>query len=305
MVVPCYNEEKLASVTIKRIPSFVDLILAVNDCSTDKTVDILKEAKKSTKNLDILDNDTNLGLGGSMLRAMEYLQSKDFDAVGVMAGDNQMDPEYLPVLLDELIDSSADMVKANRFLHHEELKSMPTYRRIGNIFISIITKFATGYYSIFDSQNGYVIYRASILKSIPKKLIGHRYEYENTMMVALSIVGAKIKDVAVPAVYGEETSTINLFGTSARTLHSLHKGFWQRIYYKYILMNFHPIALLLLVGLPMFWFGVIVSVVLVVARILSNSTPTSATVMLGVLPVILGIQLLLTALIMDVNNEVK
>lgn len=303
ILVPCYNEEKLVSKTIDTMPAFVDRIIAVNDGSSDKTLQVLTALKKENKRLDIIDNGSNQGLGKSMLNAFEYLDEADIDAIGIMAGDAQMDPQYLPKLLDTLLDENVDVAKANRFSQFHSVESMPKYRRFGNIFVSILTKFATGYYKLFDSLNGYVVYRKDVIDRIPKKLVGHRYEYENTMLVALSIVGAKIRDVPIPAVYGEEQSTINLFGATLSTLHVLNKGFWQRIYYKYVLYSFHPIALFLFSGITASLFGFLWGVFVIYEKLFNDITPSTATTMLVVLPLILGFQLLLTAVTMDVNNE--
>lgn len=303
IVVPCYNEEKLVTKTLTTIPDFVDKIIAVNDGSKDNTLKILKEEAKKNKKIEIINNEKNSGLGKSMLNAFEKLEPVNIDFIGVMAGDAQMDPEHLPKLLDTLIDFEVDVAKANRFSQNQSLESMPLYRKIGNIIVSILTKFSTGYYSIFDSQNGYVVYRKKVIDAMPKNIIGHRYEYENTVLVALSIVGAKIKDVPIPAVYGEEKSTINLLGTTLRTIKALNKGFWQRIYYKYVLYSFHPIALFLFGGLISVIFGLFWFIVILYEKILSDQTPSTATVMLTVLPIIMGLQLLLTAIILDVNEE--
>lgn len=303
IVVPCYNEEKLAQATLKGIPKFVDRIIAVNDASTDSTLKVLKDAAKTDKRIEILNNDTNLGLGGSMLRVYKLIENSDTDVLGVMAGDNQMDPEQLHKLLDEIIDQGADFAKANRFALNQSLDVMPAYRKVGNIIVSILTKFSTGYYSIFDSQNGYVVYTRDAIENMPKHVIGTRYEYENTVLVALSISGAKVVDVAIPAVYGLETSTINLFGTTLRTIRALHKGFWQRIYYKYVLRSFHPIALFLFAGIVLGLIGIAGLFFVLFAKLAYDITPTSGTIMLTVLPIILCVQFILNAITLDIQEE--
>jgi hypothetical protein len=166
-----------------------------------------------------------------------------------------------------------------------------------------LTKFATGYYSIFDSQNGSGVFPRSTLEKLPLDLIGNGYDYENTLLVALSIIGARVKDYPVKAIYGEEESTIRIVPTALRALRVSFTGFWRRIWYKYILYNFHPIALFVVSGVMLFLVGFGFSVFMVVERIASGGSPTTGTVMLGVLPLILSFQLLLTAVQMDVNNE--
>lgn len=306
VVVPCYNEEKLVKKTIDTLPAEVDHIIAVNDASSDKTLEKLKAIAKSNKKVVVLDNEKNGGIGYSLMRGYAYAIDKtDADAIGIVAGDAQCDPDYIKPMLDVLFDEKLDYVKANRFFHRDALKAMPTYRKVGNIFISLLTKFSTGYYSISDTQNGYGFFSRSILQKVNYDFVKERYDYENTMLVALSIAGAKLKDHPVPAIYGDETSTIKFLPTAMRALRAVWVGFWQRIYYKYILYSFHPIALFLLSGLLLLLGGVFAGIVVALDRIINGASPSTGTVMLVALPLLVGFQLLLTAITMDMNNEGK
>jgi glycosyltransferase involved in cell wall biosynthesis len=306
VVIPAYNEEKLIKKTIDSLPDFIDHVVAINDCSTDSTFTLLNEIKKNHKKLTVLSNDKNSGIGYTLIRGYKYLLSKtDVEAIGIVAGDAQFDTSYLQPMLDDFIDLNLDYVKASRFYHRESFKKMPRYRQFGNIFISLLTKFSTGYYTISDITNGCGFLRRSILQKVSFEFVQPRYDYETSMLTALSIAGAIVKDHAVPAVYGEETSTIKLVPTVLRNLRAVWVGFWRRIYYKYILYGFHPIALFLFSGFLFFIIGGIFGLYLIIEKIIHNLSPTSGTVMLAVLPIILGFQMLLTALIMDVNNEEK
>lgn len=303
IVFPAYNEEKLITKTIETLPDFVDYAIVVNDGSTDNTLKVLHELKKTQHRLQIIENNDNQGVGVSVTNGFKHALVTNADIIGVMAGDAQCDPEYIHKMLDDLIDKDVDYVKANRFVHLEALSKMPVYRRIGNIFITILTKFATGYYSIFDTQNGYGFFTRAIMERLPFELIGKRYDYENTLLIALSIANAKIRDVPVPAIYGEEVSSIKFIPTVLRALKALLIGYWRRIYYKYIVYSFHPIALFMLGGFMLSAMGYGFAVYLLFERVMHNLSPSSGTVMIAVLPIILGFQLLLSAFIMDVNNE--
>lgn len=292
VAVPAYNEEKLIEKTLTTMPEFIDHIVVINDHSNDKTLSIIQKLQKKDKRITIIDNSENHGIGYSLTKGLKKAAELGCDRIAVMAGDAQMDPNQLSPMLDNMAKRNLDFIKANRFMHLEALKSMPKYRRIGNIIVTILTKFATGYYSIFDTQNGYVVYSKDVIERMPWNLIGNRYEFENTILIGLSIIDAKIGDFPMPALYGDETSTIKIFSTTMRVLKCLMIGFWQRIYYKYILYSFHPIALFLLTGLTLFTIGIIAGIWLIVAKIITSISPTSGTVMLAVLPIILGIQLL-------------
>lgn len=303
--IPAYNEERLITKTVETMPKEVDYMVIVNDCSKDKTGSIIDALSKKNKKVIPLHNKKNVGVGGSVVNGFRRALSTNADLVLVMAADAQCNPDYITRMIDTLIDGDYDYVKANRFVHLEELAQMPFYRRIGNIFITLLTKFATGYYSIFDSQNGYGVFKRKTLENLPLERIGKRYDYENTLLIALSILGARVKDEPVPAIYGDETSTIPFFRTATRALTVLWKGFWQRIYLKYIVVNFHPIALFLLSGLLLMFIGVVIGLIVTILRVGYGQSPSTATVMLSVLPTLIGFQLLLTALIMDINNEGK
>ncbi len=305
IVIPAYNEEKLIAKTIGTVPDFMDYIITINDGSSDKTLEIQKDLAAKDKRIIVVDNGKNLGLGSSMVVGFKRVLETDADMVCVIAGDGQCDTSYISKMADELLDNDLDYVKANRFVHLEQLAAMPTYRRIGNVIITIMTKFSTGYYSVFDSQNGYGIFRRRILEKMSLGLIGKRYDYENTLLTALSIAGAKVRDYPVPAVYGEEKSTIPVFSTALRAIKANWVGFWKRIYYKYIVYNFHPIALFLIVGLLLSLIGLGFGVFALYEKAVHDLTPSTGTIMLVILPLLVGFQLLLTAFMMDMRNEGK
>jgi glycosyltransferase involved in cell wall biosynthesis len=304
VVVPCYNEEKLIGKTIATMPDIVDTIIAVNDGSTDNTLAVLGDIAADDPRVIVLDNDRNHGIGYSLVHGFKHaLATTDADIIGVLAGDAQCDPTYIAPMLEVLEDEKLDYVKANRFFHRDALKAMPRYRQFGNVFISLLTKFSTGYYSISDTQNGYGFFTRRIMEKMDFHYVGERYDYENTVLIALSIAGARIQDFPVPAIYGDETSTIKVLPTSLRALRAVWVGFWRRLYRKYIFQSFHPVALFLLSGLFLSLIGFVFGVVLIYNRVANGVSPSSGTVMLAVLPLIVGFQLLMTSILMDMNNE--
>ncbi len=304
VVIPCYNEEKMITQTIKKIPEYIDHIIAVNDASTDNTIGVLKKLKKQYSKLIIVDNKVNQGVGGVLIAGYDYaIKNTKATAIGIVAGDDQFDSSYLKAMLDDFIDQSADYVKASRFFHREAFKTMPKYRQFGNIFISLLTKFSTGYYSITDITNGCGWLRREIIEKVDFSIVEKRYDYETSMLTALSIANAKVIDHAVPAHYGDEKSTIKLIPTAWRNLKAVWKGFWRRIYYKYVLYGFHPVALFLFTGMFFLIISLLLAIFLLYVKLFAHQSPTAGSVMLAVLPFILGIQLTLTALTIDVSNE--
>lgn len=302
IVVPSYNEGELIQKTINGIPAFVDEIVAIDDKSTDDTNKKLLSLKKTNKKLIVITHKKNTGVGGSIIDGYKKLLDDKIDIVAVMAGDNQMDPYYLPSLLDKLIVENFDMAKGNRFMHANQLRSMPVYRFVGNIFVTFLTKLASGYWSIFDSWNGYVASKTTALRLIDFEKIKKRYDFEISMLINLNIVGAKVVDVPIPAVYGTEISDLKTFKVLPSLLRTFFLGFWKRVFYKYIFFNTHPVAVFLLLGLPLQLIGIIIGMWSI---LVSGGHPTASTTLLAVIPFILGFQLVLTAIITDIQNEPK
>jgi Glycosyltransferases involved in cell wall biogenesis len=170
VVIPAMNEEILLPLTLKGIPKFVDRIFVINDGSTDGTTAFLSNFIKKDKRLTIITHETNKGLGQSLIDGYcASLAEENIDYTAVMAGDNQMHPDDLHILLDALIERNLDYVKGNRLLHANVIEKMPRYRLVGNALLTILTKFATGYYFIMDPQCGYTAIKNTALAKIPIK----------------------------------------------------------------------------------------------------------------------------------------
>ena len=127
-----------------------------------------------------------------------------------MDGDGQMAPEHLTLLLDAIIERGYDYAKGNRFLHTAAISQMPAIRIFGNIVLTFLTKAASGYWHIFDPQNGYTAIRADALRSISLETIDERFFFENDLLVRLNIQNYRVTDVAIPARYGEEVSHLRI-----------------------------------------------------------------------------------------------
>jgi hypothetical protein len=181
---------------------------------------------------------------------------------------------------------------------------MPRYRVVGNVLLTMLTKLASGYWSLFDSQNGYWAFRAQTLTQLDLTKLARRYDLENSLLINLNIIGARIKDVGIPARYGDEKSKIRLWRDMPRIVATLFVGFWRRIFYRYVIYNFHAVALFLFAGLFLSIIGIGFGIK-AVSDSLGEPSATTGTVMLAVLPLLVGAQLLLAALVLDILSEPK
>jgi glycosyltransferase involved in cell wall biosynthesis len=297
-VVPAYKEELMIGRVIETMPEFVDHIVIVDDHSPDGTSAAVLAV--GDDRVTLIRHEVNQGVGGAIITAHRAAIELGADINVVMAGDAQMDPDYLPALLDAVTKDGYGFAKANRFFAPESFQGMPGYRVFGNIVLSFMTKLASGYWHLFDPQNGYTAVRTEVLRRIPLDVVSKRYSFENDLLIHLNILQVPATDVPIPAVYGNEVSSIRLSKVVPELLSLLTKGFWRRIWYRYVLWSFSPIALLLFVGLILFTVGLAIAI-WVCFQIASSVVATAATVMLAALPLIFGSQMLISALQLDIQ----
>lgn len=225
VIVPAYNVEKHIIDTLKSMPSYVDLIVVVDDASIDNTGNIVSSFIKSGKsNIILLTNNTNSGVGASIVAGYNLCMIYDIDIMAVMAGDGQMDPDDLKNLIQPLIKGNADYVKGNRLSFPGAFSIIPFWRYAGIIILTILTKIATGIWNIRDSQCGYTAITNNLLKKLPLNKIYPRYGYPNDLLIKMSIFKARVEQVVVKPIYRGENSGINwkvaLFGVPGVVLKS-------------------------------------------------------------------------------------
>jgi glycosyltransferase involved in cell wall biosynthesis len=305
VIVPAYNEERLIEATLREVPEFVDSVIVIDDGSADGTVEAARRFAGSDPRVLVLVQEQNQGKGAAVVRGFEQVTAQGREFVVLMDGDNQMPAEYLTALLDPLIDDGLDATKGNRFIADPKaLSTMPRYRMIGNILLTMMTKLASGYWSIFDSQNGYWALRMKTVERLELSRLAKRYDLENSLLINLNIIGGKLRDVPIPARYGEEESKIRIWKVTPRITMTLLGGVMQRVFYRYVVYNFHPVALFLLTGLPFLVWGLFFGLFVAITS-MGDPAATTGTVMLAVLPFLMGFQLLLAALVLDIMSEPK
>lgn len=304
VVIPAYNEGAFIKQVIQSIPAYVDHIVVVDDCSQDDTFAQASACQDSR--VVVLRTSSNLGLGGATLTGYRYaLEPLKSDIIAKVDGDGQMPLEYLADLLNALIEAGYDYAKGNRFLVGESLAAMPKHRLFGNIVLTLMAKLASGYWHIFDSENGYTAIKADALRALDFNAMHKRYFFADDMLIQLNLHNFRVKDIPIPARYGEEESGINPWQVAVVFPFLFLKRFLWRVYQKYILRNFSPIALFLIVGALLFVWGVGFGAYLWIRSALTGHPTPTGTVMLAVVPLILGFQLLLQALVLDIHETPK
>lgn len=299
-MVPAHNEEAHIADVIRGLPGIVDHVVVVDDASTDRTAAVAEAT--GDPRLVVIRHEQNQGVGGAILTAHRTALDLGSDIDVVFAGDDQMDPAHLPALLDPIIDRGYGFTKANRFFSRSSFAGMPRHRVFGNIVLSFLTKFASGYWHLFDPQNGYTAITREVLELLPLDDIAKGYEFENDLLINLNILGTRALDVSIPARYGEEVSGIRLRQVVPAIGWLLFRGFWKRLIWKYTIRSFSPIALFFFVGLALLAWGVGFGI-WVVTQTIGPGVATTGTVLLSVVPFLIGVQLLISALVLDIQES--
>lgn len=286
VVVPCYNEEsQVVPRVIKTMPDYVDMIVVVDDCSQDNTVaEVLRYKKEHDPHgrIVLLRHEKNQGVGGAISTGYQWCRDNTIDIAVVMAGDGQMNPDNLPDLLDPLVDGKVDYCKGNRLFTPNALRKVPPIRFFGNAALSLLTKFASGYWNVADSQTGYTAINAKALREIEWDHMYKRYGQPNDLLVRLNIHHLRVGDVPVEPVYNiGEQSGIRVRKVVFTIGWLLIKLVLWRIKEKYILRNFHPLVLFLLNGVATGIFALLfLGVVLVKYFFIDGTMPSNSLVVL-------------------------
>ena len=257
VVVPAYNEEKLIGKTIESIPAYVDKIIVVDDASKDATLYKVKRYLNSLNNrLILIRHRENQGVGGAIVTGYKKAIEEKMDVVAVMAGDAQMDPNDLPAVIEPVVNGEADYVKGNRLFTGNAWEIIPKYRYLGNGFLSLLTKIASGYWHVADSQAGYTAISRKALLLIDLDKIYKSYGYPNDLLVKLNVYNLIVKDVPVTPIYNiGEKSGIKLWKVIPKMSWLLFKRFLWRLKEKYIIRDFHPLVFFYALAFSLFFIS--------------------------------------------------
>jgi len=300
VVIPAFRAEKHILNVLAGIPRFVSFIIVVDDGSPDRTAELVRACDDSR--IYLVSQGKNQGVGGAVLSG--YLKAVELGAEIVVKidSDGQMDPAYIIPLIAPILTDQADYTKGNRFLHAEALKSMPLIRRLGNAGLSFLTKAASGYWNIFDPTNGYTAIHASIIPALDTNRLDRRYFFESSMLIELGRLRAVVRDVYIPAKYQGEVSSLVEWKTFFEFPPRLFVGFLRRLITQYFIRDFNVFSVLFLFGIVLSIFGAGFGLYHWYLSAKTGSVASTGTVMVAVLPLILGSQLLIQAMIVDIQS---
>lgn len=300
VVVPAFGVGRQIEGVIRRMPSFVDTIVVVDDASTDGTAQAALAA--GDPRVELLRHPVNRGVGGAMATGYRAALEGNADLVVKCDGDGQMDPQDIAALVQPILDGRAEYAKACRFHHFGDLRSMPRIRLGGNIALTFLTKLASGYWHVLDPQNGFVAIDAKTLRRLAISRLARGYFFENDMLIRLNALEARVADVPLPSRYGDETSSLSPTRILLEFPFRLMAGLARRIFWRYVFYDVSAVALFGAAGAALLAFGSLFGAYHWILSAVKNRPTTTGTVILAAIPVILGFQLLLQAMVLDIQN---
>ncbi len=310
VVVPAYNEQTQIRRVLETMPDFVDCILVVDDTSSDGTVQSVQswiDGEGDSPRTVLIRHERNAGVGAAIVTGYKEAIRRRMDVSAVMAGDGQMDPDELGAIVGPVARGEADYTKGNRLFYRGAWETIPRHRFLGNAFLSMLTKIASGYWHVADSQTGYTAISLEALETIDLDGVYPRYGYPNDMLVRLNVFDFRVADVPIRPVYNVgEQSKMKLWKVVPTMSWMIFKRFCWRMWRKYVIHDFHPLVLFYALGFLTFWAGLIFGLVLFVMRLFGILIAGTSALM-SVFMFLTGLQLQLFAMWfdMEMNRDLK
>ncbi len=303
VTIPCYNEETQISKVIETMPDYVDKMIIVDDCSKDNTVKIIKEYAEENSKIVFIEHEKNQGVGGAIATGYKWARDNKIDITVVMAGDGQMDPREMPFLLEVVANNRCDYSKANRLISGKAYQIIPKVRYFGNSVLSLLTKFASGYWHISDSQTGYTAISLKALETIDLDKIFKRYGVPNDILVKLNVYNFKVIDIPQEPVYNVgEKSKMNVPKVTFSISKLLINLFLYRMKEKYIIRDFHPLVFFYFFGITLGLISIPLFARLIYFWIFIGSIP-KIKFLTWMLTLIMSVQFILFAMWFDMESN--
>jgi len=300
VVIPAYNEARHIVGVIRGIGQQVDEIVVVDDCSLDATSDVVSELDDDR--VKLIRHRKNRGVGAATVTGYKYALQVGAEVIVKIDGDGQMNPKDIPAMVGPIRRGLADYCKGFRFHSLENLKQMPKVRLAGNLVLSFLTKIVSGYWNIFDPTSGYTAIHKGALSRLELDRLHKGYFFETDMLIRLYRMNAVVQDVQVSTTYGDEESQLEPVRVSLSFPWLYLKAFVKRLLWRYFLVDFTAISLFIILGLPLFLFGVVFGLYHWVANAIASVPTPIGTVMIAVVALFFGFEFLLQAVVLDIGN---
>lgn len=293
VVIPAFKVSKHLGNLLPRIGNEITNVIVIDDFCPEGSGEIAQDLSKKDPRISVIFHERNMGVGGAVKSGYAQALALESDIIVKLDGDGQMNPEDILTLIDPILKESADYTKGNRFYDVEAILKMPKIRILGNLVLSFISKLSTGYWMMFDPNNGFTAISSKTLRSVPLQKIDDRYFFESDILFRLNLIRANVVDVSLPAIYGSEVSNLSVTRALFEFLYKHNRNFWKRIVYSYFLREFTLASIEFLLGLLLLTFGIGFGLFNYINSQINNIATPTGTLILIALSVLSGLQFLL------------
>jgi glycosyltransferase involved in cell wall biosynthesis len=197
VVIPSYNEEKTIAQVIRQVLRLeaVGEVIVVNDCSRDRTADIVREIAAGDPRVRLLEHQVNRGKTEALKTAFAQIRGA---IVIVQDADLEYDPAEIPEVIQPILDGKADVVYGSRFLVRKASRVLYFYHYLANKLLTFTSNLFTNV-NLTDVETGYKAFRSDIMRNMVITSSGFGFEIEVTAKVAK--LGCAIYEVPI-SYYG-------------------------------------------------------------------------------------------------------
>ncbi|MBN1193308.1 MAG: glycosyltransferase family 2 protein [Coriobacteriia bacterium] len=300
-MIPAHDERSHISSVVDGLPEWVDDVVVVDDASSDETAEC---ARGCIRNPVVIVHEVNAGVGGAVVDG--YLKALELgaDVIARLDGDGQMNPAELSMLVEPVASGRVGFAKGNRFKLGRIPTNMPSLRTWGNLILTFLTKLASGYWHLFDPQNGYSAISADAIEALDLDYLRRGgYFFENALLIELNSAEVPALDVPISTHYGTEVSGLRISKVLVTFPARLTSGLFRRMFRRYVIRDFSPVAVFLMSGSVLFFGGTALAVFEWVSTLATGRATPLGSIMLAALPMFIGFELLLQGLVLDINGS--
>jgi hypothetical protein len=243
-----------------------------------------------------------MGVGGATISGYREALADGATVIVKIDGDGQMDPGLVERFVEPILKGKADYTKGNRFFDVQLLAAMPRIRLLGNSTLSLINKVVSGYWNVMDPTNGYTAIHSATLRRLPLEKLDPGYFFESDMLFRLGVARAVVMDIPIESRYGGETSSLNVSRAAFEFPGKYLSRLIKRVFYSYFLRDFNAGTVEIVLGILLLFAGTAFGALRWYMSGTSGVPATSGQVMLSALPILLGFQLLISAVAFDIAN---